>query len=268
MDDEEILRTFREVADPAVARVSLAITGGMDETGKTLSPSERAKIRKTAITEFELARDEADKAASDLKASRFAAASREFAADVIDPQAKTAMLLEADQLQRGMTKTEAKNKLLPESYRLLGLGQTQQAETYYRAAQLAGAVDTNLGLAIDRSKSEIYPNRISALAKGKIAEQQAIVAWAALQTATVKFATLVDKGPEAAAASIALKLHDAAQARAEGRPLKSAAELGIPFVGDRKPPTYVNMRDGDYLRGVNALTPVDASGRPLSGRNA
>jgi hypothetical protein len=241
--DEEILAAFRDTAETATRHIKEA------EDPKSPVHRELPERRRLATGAFNQARQTAILAAGDLRSARMGEALREFADDPVDHAARTADLLEADQMARGMGKVEATNKLLPAGWEALGLGQLRQAEVYMRAARLAGALDTALSKAITEAKCEIFPNRISALAKGSNAHNSYDITRLEVEKATANFHHLVHNGPDAAQAMLAVKMADWVAAQAEKRPIKSASDLGLPDTS-RPAPDYTNLQMDSRLHGV------------------
>jgi hypothetical protein len=244
MTDEELLAIFRDTAETATRYFK-----EVADPNTTIPKSEHAERRRLAIGAFNQARQTAVLAAGDLRSARLTEATREYAADPIDDQAMTADLLAADQASRGMGKVAATSQLLPAGWDALRLGQIRKAEVNLRAAQLAGAFDTALVKAIEMAKCEIYPNRISSLAKGSIAHNAHAVSFLEIEKATANFQHLIGNGPEAVQSMITVRMADWVAAQAEGRPLKGDAELGLPALA-RPDPEYQGSHLDSRLRGV------------------
>ena len=230
MNDQDILAAFRDTYAVATRHITEAVDK------KSPVHNELPERRKLAIDAFQQARQTAILAAAELRHTRLLEGQKEFAADPKDDAARTADLLEADQLSRGMGKVAAEKQLLTAGWDSIRLGQIREAEVFLRAAKLAGAVDTALAARIEEAKNEVLPNRLAGLQKGSDARDAHDAAMLEIQTATANFNHLIGDGPATAQASIDVKMRDWVASQAEGRALKGDRERGLP-VQETPPPT-------------------------------
>jgi len=220
--EDEIQATFEGVAGPATA--TIRTMSDVDGEGAQYPKEHRDAELARATDEFARAHNEALAAQAELRAARMADAARVYADDPPDPE-RTADLLQADQLSRGETRLTAKNRLIPEAYRLLQLGQWKRAAVYATAARLAGAPDEALAARIAKAQDAVLPNRIRAIQMADVAEKAYAKAWVAMTTADANVKNMLGRGPDTASASIALKLHEWNASQAEGRPYVEPAGL-------------------------------------------
>lgn len=200
----------------------------------------RAKILEHADS-LTRAADQALAQATELRAQRHDEADRLYADDPHGPEvdaARSAMLLEADQLARGMSPLQGRNLLFPQAWEFVRLGNYRRAEVYARAGYLAGAQSVELMRAIDALKAAdvaAYPNRAQATQLRALADRHWTEAKVATATAQARLANLLSRGSAAASASISAKLTAAGYAAATGQQYRGRVGIEGPLDDERGP---------------------------------
>lgn len=238
---DDILEAFGAVAIEVAASIASA---------ETLPIEERAAARKLARETFIGADTTALVESSNVWGAALREANLEYANDPSDDVRRTADLMQAEQLSRGVGPTQAKSLLWTRGIELLALDQIDRAAVYANAARLAGTPNHQLEDAIERKRDATLPNRVKGLAQRAAAEAYAANAWETRTTVAANIFSLLDDDRATADRTIALKMKAYGTAKAQARPYVDPTGLPAPKDRSLKHKPGSNVRFDSRTRGI------------------